>query len=76
MVIWRILHLRRILHAPGAISVHGGVSPGEPRYWAHGSGPEWSAAGPPRPLGQNGPKHSSMVKLSRELPAIIINTGI
>ena len=28
---WRTLHPRRILHAPGAINVHGGFSPGEPR---------------------------------------------
>ena len=28
---WRTLHPRRILYAPGVISVHGGVSPGEPR---------------------------------------------
>ena len=27
---WRTLHPRRILHAPGAFSVHGGVLPGEP----------------------------------------------
>ena len=26
---WRTLHPRRILHAPGAISVHDGFSPGE-----------------------------------------------
>ena len=28
---WRTLHLRRILHAASAISVHGSVTPGEPR---------------------------------------------
>ena len=28
---WRTLHQRRILHAPGAISVHGGVSPRDSR---------------------------------------------
>ena len=27
---WRTLHPRWILHAPGSISVHGGVSPDEP----------------------------------------------
>ena len=27
---WGTLHPRRILHAPDAISVHGGISPGEP----------------------------------------------
>ena len=26
---WRTLHTGRILHAPGVISAHGGVSPGE-----------------------------------------------
>ena len=34
---WRTIHSRRNLHAPGAIGVHGGVSPGEPR-------PPWSGA--------------------------------
>ena len=29
--IWMTLHARRILHAPGAISVHVSISPGEPR---------------------------------------------
>ena len=38
MSIWRTLHPRRILHAPGAISVHGG--PGEPRTQALRSGAE------------------------------------
>ena len=28
---WKTLHLRRILCVPGAISVHGGFSPGKPR---------------------------------------------
>ena len=28
---WRTLHLRRILHAPCAISMHGNFQPGEPR---------------------------------------------
>ena len=28
---WRTMRKRWILHAPGAISVHGGVSTGEPR---------------------------------------------
>ena len=31
METWRALHPRQILDVPGAISVHGGVSPGEPR---------------------------------------------
>ena len=31
---WRTLHPRRILHAPGAISVHVSISPGESRTWA------------------------------------------
>ena len=30
MATWRTLPPRRNLHAPGAINVHGGVSPGEP----------------------------------------------
>ena len=39
---WRTLHTRRILHAPNAISVHGGVSSAEPRIRALRSGAEWS----------------------------------
>ena len=35
------LHPRRILHAAGAISVHGGFSPGEPRALALRSGAEY-----------------------------------
>ena len=31
---WRTLHPRRILYAPGGISVHGGFSPGEPQIRA------------------------------------------
>ena len=38
---WSTLHARRILHAPGAISVHGGFSPGEPRALALRSGVEY-----------------------------------
>ena len=37
------LHSRRILHASGAISVHGGVSPGEPRTCVLWSAAECSA---------------------------------
>ena len=39
---WRTLHPRRILHAPGAISVHRGVSPGKPRTRVLRFGAEWS----------------------------------
>ena len=31
---WWTLHPRRILHGPGAISVHVGFPPGEPRFRA------------------------------------------
>ena len=45
---WRILRLRQILHAAGAISVHDGFSPGEPRTRALRSGAEdstdWATA--------------------------------
>ena len=34
------MHLRRIFHTPGAISVHGGFSPGEPRTRALWTGAE------------------------------------
>ena len=37
------LHLRRILHAPGAISVYDGVSPGDNRTQALRSGAECSS---------------------------------
>ena len=37
---WRTLHPRQILNAPGAISVHGGVSLDEPRTRALRSGAE------------------------------------
>ena len=40
METWRTLHLRRILDALGAISVHGDFSPGEPRTRALRSGAE------------------------------------
>ena len=40
---WRTLHPRRILHASGAINVHGSVTPGEPRTWALRYGAECSA---------------------------------
>ena len=43
MVTWRTLHLRRILHASGAISKHGSFSPGEPRTRALQSRNEYSA---------------------------------
>ena len=33
METWRKLYPLRILHAPGAISVHGGFSSGKPRTW-------------------------------------------
>ena len=42
MGIGRTLHRRRILRASGAISVHGGVSPGEPRTQALRFGAEGS----------------------------------
>ena len=43
-IIWkeRTLHPRRILHAPGAISVHGGFSPDESRTRVLRSGAEYS----------------------------------
>ena len=44
---WRILPPRRILHAPGAISFHGGVSLGEPRTRALRSGAKCSSDLPP-----------------------------
>ena len=31
---WRALYPRKILHAPGAINIHGGVSPAQPRIRA------------------------------------------
>ena len=40
---WRTLHPRRILHATGAISVHGGVLLGESRTRALRSEAEFSA---------------------------------
>ena len=40
---WKTFHHRRILHAPGAISVHGGVSASEPRTRAFRSKDEWSS---------------------------------
>ena len=40
---WRTLHSQQILHAPGAISVHGAVSPVEPRTRAFRSGAECSS---------------------------------
>ena len=40
MRIWRTLHSRLILDAPGTISVHGGVSPSEPWTRALRSGDE------------------------------------
>ena len=40
---WRTLHPRRILHALGVISVHGGVSPDVPRTRALRSSAECSA---------------------------------
>ena len=51
MGIWRTLQPRRILHAPGAISVHGGVSPGKPRTRALQSGAEDSTDWAPAALG-------------------------
>ena len=47
---WRALHSRRILHAPSAISVHGGFSQGEPQTLVLRSGVEDStdrATAPP-----------------------------
>ena len=40
---WRTLHPRRILYEPGAISVHGGISTGEPRTQILWFGAECSA---------------------------------
>ena len=50
------LHPQRILHAPGVISVHGGVSPREPRSRAFRSRAEGSTyfqtKGPLRNVGK------------------------
>ena len=43
METWRTVHPRWILHAPGAISVHGSISPGEPRTQALRFGAEYSS---------------------------------
>ena len=40
---WRTLRSQRILHAPLAISVHGGVSPGKSQTWSLLSGVECSS---------------------------------
>ena len=42
METWRTLHLQRILHTLDAISVHGGVSPGEPLTLALRSGAQYT----------------------------------
>ena len=51
---WRALHPRRILHAPGAISVHVGASPDESRTRALRSGAECSSDLPTAELKKNG----------------------
>ena len=45
---WRTLHPRRILHAPGAISVHGNILPGEPGTHALQPRTKWSPDNPPQ----------------------------
>ena len=50
MGIWGTLHPRRILYAPGVISVYGDFSPGKPRTRTLGSEAEnctdWATAAP------------------------------
>ena len=64
MGIWRTLYPRRILPAPGAISVYGGISSGEPRTQVLGSGAESSSDLPT--AGQSRERNGNQINYSQE----------